>query len=100
MKSKNLPIGNCRISNSTNLVKILSLGDQYLTGIFPKEVSQKITKGPLDLVWCPDSGLVQLNNSFDLNEMYGLNYGYRSGLNDSMVEHLKIPQEKFGSSGK
>lgn len=89
MKSKNLPIGNCRISNSTNLVKILSLGDQYLTGIFPKEVSQKITKGPLDLVWCPDSGLVQLNNSFDLNEMYGLNYGYRSGLNDSMVEHLK-----------
>ena len=82
-------ISSCRISGSTNLIKILSLGDQFLTGVFPKKVSQKITKGPLDLMWCPDSGLVQLNNSYDLNEMYGLNYGYRSGLNNSMVQHLK-----------
>jgi hypothetical protein len=33
-------------------------------------------------------GLLQLQHSFDLSEMYGLNYGYRSGLNKSMVEHL------------
>jgi len=82
-------ISSCRISGSTNLIKILSLGNQFLTGVFPKKVSQKVTKGPLDLVWCPDSGLVQLNNSYDLDEMYGLNYGYRSGLNNSMVQHLK-----------
>jgi hypothetical protein len=79
----------CRISGSSNLIKVLSLGDQVLTGIFPKNKEQSITTGPLDLVWCPDSGLLQLHHSYDLGEMYGLNYGYRSGLNDSMVQHLR-----------
>ena len=67
---------------------ILSLGDQYLTGVFPSSKEEKITKGPLDLVWAKESGLLQLNHSYDLGEMYGDNYGYRSGLNSSMVEHL------------
>jgi hypothetical protein len=31
---------------------------------------------------------VQLRQSYDLAEMYGMNYGYRSGLNASMVAHL------------
>lgn len=42
----------------------------------------------MDLVWCPDSGLVQLKHSYEPSEMYGENYGYRSGLNQSMVDHL------------
>lgn len=33
-------------------------------------------------------GLLQLEHSYDLGEMYGENYGYRSGLNQSMVRHL------------
>lgn len=82
-------IESCRISGSDNLIKVLSLGNQVLTGVFPKEKQQVITTGPLDLVWCPDSGLLQLHHSYDLGEMYGLNYGYRSGLNDSMVQHLR-----------
>lgn len=81
-------ISKCRISNSTNLITILSLGEQYLTGVFPKSPLEKITKGPLDLVWCPDSGLLQMKQSYSLDEMYGDNYGYRSGLNESMVRHL------------
>lgn len=81
-------INKCRLSGSTNLVKVLSLGEQYLTGVFPKNPSEAITKGPLDLVWCPDSGLLQLKQSYNLDEMYGDNYGYRSGLNASMVKHL------------
>lgn len=82
-------IKGCRISGSENLIKVLSLGEQVLTGVFPKDKHQAITTGPLDLVWCPDSGLLQLHHSYDLGEMYGLNYGYRSGLNDSMVQHLR-----------
>lgn len=82
-------INKCRISGSTNLVTVLSLGEQYLTGVFPKSKDDKITKGPLDLVWCPDSGLLQMKQSYSLDEMYGDNYGYRSGLNASMVAHLK-----------
>src|ERR1700748_121453 len=81
-------IDKCRVSGSSNLITVLSLGDQYLTGVFPRSVDEKITKGPLDLVWCPDSGLLQMKQSYSLDEMYGDNYGYRSGLNASMVRHL------------
>ena len=52
--------------------------------------SDKITSGPLDLVWCPASGLLQLSHSYDFAEMYGENYGYRSGLNQAMVRHLSM----------
>lgn len=82
-------ISKCRISGSSNLITVLSLGEQYLTGVFPKKVDEQITKGPLDLVWCPDSGLLQMRQSYSLEEMYGDNYGYRSGLNASMVAHLQ-----------
>ncbi len=81
-------ISKCRISSSKNLITVLSLGEQYLTGVFPKTVNEEVTKGPLDLVWCPDSGLLQMKQSYSLDEMYGDNYGYRSGLNGSMVKHL------------
>ncbi len=82
-------IKKCRISDSENLIEILSLGNQYLTGVFPKSKNEKITIGPVDLVWCPDSGLLQMKQSYSLDEMYGDNYGYRSGLNESMVKHLQ-----------
>ena len=78
----------CRVSGSENLVNVLSLGQQYLTGVFPRKANQSITRGPLELVWCPDSGLLQLGHSYSSDEMYGDNYGYRSGLNTSMVNHL------------
>lgn len=70
------------------MVQVLSLGNQMLTGVFPQTAEQKITTGPLDLVWCRESGLLQLKQSYSLAEMYGDNYGYRSGLNASMVRHL------------
>ncbi len=85
----NKEIKKCRISGSKNLITVLSLGEQYLTGVFPKSPKEKISKGPLDLVWCPDSGLLQMKQSYDKEEMYGDNYGYRSGLNASMVRHLQ-----------
>lgn len=81
-------LSKCRISGSKNLVSVLQLGHQELTGVFPKNIDDPVTEGPLELVWCPDSGLLQLAHSFDASEMYGDNYGYRSGLNQSMVRHL------------
>jgi len=80
----------CRICGGTELEEILNLGDQALTGVFPKSLSQKVPIGPLELVKCMDGcGLVQLNHSFPADQMYGENYGYRSGLNASMVKHLQ-----------
>jgi len=89
MKSDDIQqIKKCRISGDENLINVLSLGNQNLTGVFPSNKEENITKGPLELVWSPESQLLQLNHSYDLGEMYGENYGYRSGLNQSMVTHL------------
>ena len=81
-------IEKCRVASSDHLIPVLNLGQQVLTGVFPKTAQEVVTRGPLELVWCPASGLIQLNHTYNPEEMYGANYGYRSGLNQSMVEHL------------
>lgn len=85
-------IEKCRICGNPHLECVLDLGEQMLTGVFPREVGAKVTTGPLRLVKCRGGdevcGLLQMEHSYDLGEMYGENYGYRSGLNASMVVHL------------
>lgn len=92
-KGKFSRIDKCRICGNHNLVPVVDLGEQYLTGVFPHHrADDEITCGPLRLVKCHGDnsvcGLLQLEHSYDLGEMYGENYGYRSGLNASMVRHL------------
>lgn len=87
MKGSHQRLTRCRVSGSETLIPVLHLGVQELTGVFPAP-GESVTAGPLELVFCPDSGLLQLAHSFDPGEMYGENYGYRSGLNASMVRHL------------
>ena len=85
-------ISSCRICGSSDLAPILDLGEQALTGVFPKDVEEDVEKGPLRLVKCQGAdacGLVQLEHTFSLEAMYGQNYGYRSGLNATMVKHLE-----------
>ncbi len=82
-------IDQCRICGCRLLTPFLDLGSQELTGVFPDSPRRALTKGPLSLVLCQDCHLVQLHHSYDLNELYGENYGYRSGLNTSMVAHLE-----------
>ena len=70
--------------------------------MFPRSRSEKVTAGPVDLVKCSSAdgcGLVQLKQSYELSEMYGLNYGYRSGLNASMVSHLHSKVKKILALG-
>jgi cyclopropane fatty-acyl-phospholipid synthase-like methyltransferase len=86
------PITACRICGNTHLVQVLSLGEQFLTGVFPRSRDERISCGPLELVKCHGENacsLLQLAHSYDSAEMYGANYGYRSGLNQSMVTHLR-----------
>lgn len=79
---------NCRLCGSDDLQTVLDLGDQALTGVFPLP-GEEVGHGPLTLVRCPGCTLVQLGETPDLKQMYGDNYGYRSGLNQSMVGHLR-----------
>lgn len=90
---------SCRICGNRHLEQVLDLGEQMLTGVFPESRSSQVTTGPLRLVKCFGGddvcGLLQLAHSYDLSEMYGINYGYRSGLNKSMVAHLHKKVERI-----
>ena len=82
---------HCRICGNARLELVLDLGIQALTGVFPRDPGEELTTGPIQLVKCMGDdvcGLLQLGHSYELGEMYGDNYGYRSGLNASMVRHL------------
>ena len=88
-------VSRCRICGSSELLPVLNLGVQALTGVFPARLDQDVAVGPLELVKCDDTagqdscGLVQLRHSYDSQLIYGENYGYRSGLNQSMIDHLR-----------
>jgi len=96
-------INKCRICGNPDLASIIDLGKQYLTGVFPKSKKERVAAGPLELVKCRDEhnknvcGLLQLRHSYDCRQMYGNNYGYRSGLNKSMVKHLREKAVKIES---
>jgi len=94
-------INSCRICGNSDLVPILHLGTQALTGVFPGRKEDVVASGPLELIKCRDEGkhkycgLVQLKQTYNLGDMYGDNYGYRSGLNPSMVKHLETRVKKI-----
>jgi hypothetical protein len=94
-------IKKCRVCGNEYYYTVLDLGNQYISGIFPKKVDLDMYMGPLKLVKCDESaggcGHVQLEHTFDLPTMYGEEYGYRSGLNSSMVKHLKSKCEQISN---
>lgn len=81
-------ITDCRLCGGARLVGVLDLGMQALSGIFPKSRDENVPVGPLSLCKCEECDLVQLRHNYDLGKLYGDTYGYRSGLNQSMVRHL------------
>jgi hypothetical protein len=88
-------IKQCRLCDSNYLISLLNLGKLALSGIFPNSKDEKVPESPLELVLCDKCGLVQLRHTYCLEEMYGDNYGYRSGLNESMVAHLNYRVSKI-----
>ena len=98
-----IQLRSCRICGNTDLELVLDLGVQALTGVFPSDKTAPITAGPLELVKCAQGegsdacGLLQLGHSYPFEEMYGEGYGYRSGLNATMVRHLEETVGKIRS---
>ena len=82
-------IKKCRISDDTNLFSVAKFPLMGLTGTFPKNNYQKIKKTPFEVVFSKKSNLLQLRHNYNPDLLYGKNYGYRSGLNEKMVSHLK-----------
>src|SRR3990167_5678827 len=81
-------ITQCRSCKSAKLTEVLSLGEQYLSK-FVESPTERPEKYPLDLMLCQNCDLLQLKNSVARELLYNNNYGYYSGVNNTMREHLK-----------
>jgi hypothetical protein len=87
-------ISKCRSCDNKKIKFLFSLGNIPYSGIFPKK-DEKIDYGNLSLVICAKCNLVQLDRNFNSKKMYGNNYGYRTGLNLDMVNHMKNKAKKL-----
>ena len=83
-----MKIKKCRNCKSKNLKRLFSLGNLSFTGKFKKDGS-KVGSGFLNLKMCLKCKLVQLDRNFNLKYLYNNEYGYRSGINFTMRDHLK-----------
>lgn len=83
-------INCCRICGTGLSKPVLNLGKQALTGLFIKN-GHAVEKHQVSLSICLNKKcqLVQINEVYDLNLLYGDHYGYESSLNSSMSSHLK-----------
>lgn len=80
-------ITTCRSCESTNLKQFLDLGEHYLSD-FRKDNS-KTPKCPLVGIICQDCMLVQLKHTASADDMYHENYGFKSGVSNSIKDDLK-----------
>ncbi len=84
-----MKITKCRNCKNSKLLKLFSLGSISFTGKFVKNKKLNIKKAPLDLVMCKKCKLVQLRHSYNLKYLYGPDYGYRTGINQTMTQHVR-----------
>lgn len=87
----------CRICQNQELVDILDLGEQVITSRFPVYGDYTTPKTPIVLSLCRECSLVQLKHGANCSELYEHEYGYRSGINHTMREHLRCYQEEIKS---
>jgi len=88
-------ITNCRICKSSDLQDVISLGEQYITSRFPKYGDFSTPKTPIDLCVCARCRLLQLRQTTFACELYEHEYGYRSGISNTMRQHLLEYKEEI-----
>jgi len=83
---------NCRNCKTKKVKKVFDLGKLYFTGKFPPSINSKLGKGELGLSFCDNCKLVQLNKSYDSKYLFSKDYGYKTGINSTMTNHMKDVQ--------
>lgn len=83
---------NCRNCKKNLKRKIINIGNQCISSVFPKKIQNNLKKYPLDLFICNFCELVQFKKTPPFQDMYGLTYGYHTSLSPLMIKHIK---EKF-----
>ena len=88
-------VSHCRICKEPRLIDVIHLAEQYITSRFPVKGDYSTPKTPIDLCLCQDCGLLQLRQSTSSSQLYEHEYGYRSGISNTMKRHLKSYQEEI-----
>jgi GDP-mannose 4,6-dehydratase len=86
---------NCRICKSEKLIDVINLGEQYITSRFPNYKDFSTPKSKIVLCICEECYLLQMRFSEDQSELYEYEYGYRSGINNTMKNHLRLYNEEI-----
>ena len=79
---------DCRLCGQSDFDPIIDLGDLALTGRFPRSDEAAVPSAPLRVHKCRNCHLVQLEHDFDRDALFRESYGYRSGINQTMTNHL------------
>ena len=79
----------CRVCKSQSLTDVINLGDQIITSRFPMIGDNSTPSANICLMQCNQCSLVQLKHTTDAPELYEHFYGYRSGINQTMRDHLR-----------
>jgi NDP-4-keto-2,6-dideoxyhexose 3-C-methyltransferase len=78
----------CRLCATIEFESLYRFGSMALAGRFRRASEPEVPTAPLELIRCRHCGLVQLAQSVDPDELYRHTYGYRSGINRTMSQHL------------
>ena len=77
----------CRVCKTEKFDEVINLGEQYLSDF--RSDDKKPNKYPLRVLKCQECHFVQLETSAPFSEMYTENYGFKSGVNDTIKADLK-----------
>ena len=88
-------ITSCRICQSSQLTNVINLGEQYITSRFPIYGDWSTLKTPIIICKCDQCHLVQLRQTTFNKELYEYEYGYRSGISNTMRHHLQNYQKEI-----
>ena len=82
-------ITKCRLCHNKKLTQIYNFGNHYVSNFVQKKNIKKGVKAPLNLVYCKNCQLLQLEHSAPQELMYKKFYWYRSGVTNTMKTALK-----------
>ena len=86
---RTIKISKCRLCSHKKLLKIHSFGNLYVSNFVSKKDVNNGIKAPLNLVYCKNCKLLQLQHSAPQEIMYKKFYWYRSGVTNTMKNALR-----------
>jgi len=86
---RTIKISKCRLCSHKKLLRIHSFGNLYVSNFVSKKDVNNGIKAPLNLVYCKNCKLLQLQHSAPQEIMYKKFYWYRSGVTNTMKNALR-----------